>query len=429
MQDTIEQDPWTIPCEEAEFNPHSTQDPAGRVFRWGESIYRGITREYTPLFNRVFADGTIDRLSSRGLIVESERTRHRLPPYELVLKHRRLPFVSHPIEWCPQMLKDAALVTLELNIELARAGLTLRDAHPWNILFDGPNARHVDLTSIMPFKGDGEWSVENEFYNYFMFPLLLMSAGRHGLAQSLMYSDELIRRSDILRLLPFKTGAWITLGRSRQWLANRFMHSRRPGAASERLARRLEQLRAAVQSIKLPVATPAVSELSPVQKRSLAKVLEAPGTNSVLLIEPGDEACAWVTAAAPATVVSLDLLTETAQLHAWSKSSGVPVLPLAIDFLKITAAFGRFSMPAGDAASRLRCSVVVAPHLGERLHGETNLAAWDYALRALALFAEKAVVFQVGSELELISSALERIFPSIQVVQLENGRRLVVCRK
>lgn len=67
----------------------------------------------------------------------------------LVLKHKKIKFISYPHEWCASMLKDAALFHLELSQKLISQGFFLKDAHPWNILFEKGNPVFVDFTSIV----------------------------------------------------------------------------------------------------------------------------------------------------------------------------------------------------------------------------------------------------------------------------------------
>lgn len=68
---------------------------------------------------------------------------------ELVLRHKRVGHISYPHEWCAEMLKDAALFHLDLSLSLLKANLYLKDAHPWNILFDATGFVFVDFTSIV----------------------------------------------------------------------------------------------------------------------------------------------------------------------------------------------------------------------------------------------------------------------------------------
>jgi SAM-dependent methyltransferase len=69
--------------------------------------------------------------------------------HKLVLKHKKIEYISYPHEWCASMLKDAALFHLELSRKLIAQGLFLKDAHPWNILFEKGRPVFVDFTSIV----------------------------------------------------------------------------------------------------------------------------------------------------------------------------------------------------------------------------------------------------------------------------------------
>src|SRR5512138_461254 len=125
-----------IPPDEVAFHPHSHGDPAGRLFLWKGSLYRGIRAGWTPVWAQLIENGLLQRLVDRGLFIDTEPTGLSLDGFELVVHHRLLPFASYPEEWCPAMLKDAALAILDLVIELAPHNLTLKDGHPWNVVFD-----------------------------------------------------------------------------------------------------------------------------------------------------------------------------------------------------------------------------------------------------------------------------------------------------
>ena len=45
----------------------------------------------------------------------------------------------------------------------------LHDAHPWNVLFEGPRATYVDLGSIVPGRRVS-WAWHREFRRHFMGP-------------------------------------------------------------------------------------------------------------------------------------------------------------------------------------------------------------------------------------------------------------------
>src|SRR4051812_4704844 len=164
-----------IPYCEVHFHPHSFADPAGRLFWWNGQLYRGITAEWAGLFRRLFRDDEIQRLVDRGLLQETELTHLTLDGYALVVRHRPIPFTSYPNEWCAAMLKDAAFTIIDLVMELGQRGLTLKDAHPWNVLFDAYKPVYVDLTSIIPIEHNASWPGGGEFCRFCLYPLLLMA--------------------------------------------------------------------------------------------------------------------------------------------------------------------------------------------------------------------------------------------------------------
>src|SRR6266853_5657088 len=132
-----------IPFAEISFHPSSQADSNGRVFEWDGRVYRGIVEEHAPFFRKLFADGVIDRLVSKELLVPTTLETLTVPGFPLVLGHKRVPYVSYPYEWTPRMLQDASLLILDVNLELAEHGLTTPDGHPWNVLFDCAKAVFV----------------------------------------------------------------------------------------------------------------------------------------------------------------------------------------------------------------------------------------------------------------------------------------------
>src|SRR5712691_9659867 len=92
-----------IPAGEIAYHPLSYADPTGRIFWWRNELYRGIAAEKAPLYQQLFHSGTAQRLIDKKLAVETEPTDYALDGYALILKHRALPFVSYPDEWCALM--------------------------------------------------------------------------------------------------------------------------------------------------------------------------------------------------------------------------------------------------------------------------------------------------------------------------------------
>ena len=193
----------SIPVAERRWLTESFVDPNGRVFEWQGEIYRLLEPNYAARWKELTDQGMISDLIRDGLLVESELTNLTVESGRAILRHRRIPVVSYCYEWVPGMLKDAALVTLELCIRLAEKGLTLQDGHPWNLLFDGTKPIYIDASSIVPARDDILWAPYQQFCNFFLFPLYLYAAGRDRPARWLL-RDYLagVTDDDLLSALP-----------------------------------------------------------------------------------------------------------------------------------------------------------------------------------------------------------------------------------
>jgi len=90
------------------------------------------------------------------------------------LEHARIPIVSYPYEWSFGMLRDAALLTLDLMLAALADGAILKDATPYNVQFVDARPVFIDLPSFVPHDG-GPWEGYQQFCQMFLFPLLLQA--------------------------------------------------------------------------------------------------------------------------------------------------------------------------------------------------------------------------------------------------------------
>jgi SAM-dependent methyltransferase len=92
-----------------------------------------------------------------------------------VLRHERVPFVSYPYEWTFGMLRDAALVQLDVLLAALDAGLTLKDGSPYNVQWRGADPVFIDLGSFEPWREGEPWAGYRQFCMLFLYPLLLQA--------------------------------------------------------------------------------------------------------------------------------------------------------------------------------------------------------------------------------------------------------------
>ncbi len=92
-----------------------------------------------------------------------------------MLEHERVPFVSYPYEWTFGMLRDAALLQLELVRRAIGAGMILKDSSPYNVQFRGAQPVFIDVGSFEHLREGEPWAGYRQFCMLFLYPLLLQA--------------------------------------------------------------------------------------------------------------------------------------------------------------------------------------------------------------------------------------------------------------
>ena len=161
------------------FEPGSFRDPESRVFYAGADVYRALSADGLSDFEAVQASGLLDD----GRVVSTERVEDVTALKGLlvhepaaVLRHERIPFVSYPYEWTFSMLKDAALLQLDLLLEALDHDLVLKDSTPYNVQFKGARPVFVDVGSFERLREGEPWVGYRQFCMLYLYPLLLQSA-------------------------------------------------------------------------------------------------------------------------------------------------------------------------------------------------------------------------------------------------------------
>jgi SAM-dependent methyltransferase len=216
-----------IPESQIQFHPMSYADPSGRVFRWQGELYRGVAVEKTQLYRRLFEEGIAPALIQNGILSGADITPFRTQTYSLVLKLHLIPFPSYIFEWCPDMLKDAALMILDLELALLEKGLTLIDVQPGNVLFNFARPVYIDYGSISEAPADSPWIPYAQFRRFYFYPLFMMSRGGYGVAQRLLHDHSpRLSEADLLTVLqparmPLRSRLHSLRNRGAPWIKQR----------------------------------------------------------------------------------------------------------------------------------------------------------------------------------------------------------------
>jgi SAM-dependent methyltransferase len=117
----------------------------------------------------------MDLLISEGLIIKNWKTTETLCPkgWVSVIESKLLPFTNYPYEWSFNMLKDAAILTLDLTEQALENGFIIKDASAFNIFFEGSCPRFIDVTSFCGYKDGDPWVAYGQFCDHFLAPLML----------------------------------------------------------------------------------------------------------------------------------------------------------------------------------------------------------------------------------------------------------------
>jgi ribosomal protein L11 methylase PrmA len=187
-------------------DPASFRDPKGHVFSCGGEILRTVEAGGAAGYERARDNGLIAALQARGWLVPTEEIEPVLArtlglQAKHVLRHPRLPFISHPYEWSFPALQDAALLHLDLILACLERDVSLSDASAYNIQFDGWRPVFIDVLSLQPYAEGEAWLGYRQFCEQFLNPLLLTALfgiSHHAWCRG---SLEGIPTSDVARLL------------------------------------------------------------------------------------------------------------------------------------------------------------------------------------------------------------------------------------
>jgi hypothetical protein len=417
----------------------SLVDPVGRILHYEGRLLRGIRRAFAADVPTILDAAERDKWFDHGL-VPTWVTDLSTEEFPLILEHQRIPFVTIRAEWPAEALRRAALCHLDLSAALARSGYCLKDAHTWNLLFDGPTPKITDFGSIRPL---AELHLEawlQEFHKYFLAPMFVFARGQGGLARAM------------LREHLAGVGLWLIDHAPEALLPDS------PGAARLQGRDPLETfagLTEIVQGLVFPHAssewtgyaqpanTAAPDELR-TKDRLVGSLLERLPFGTAIDLGANRGLHAWMCAAKGASVLACDI-DETCLDDMFLRASRNrdAVLPLYLDVVLPGGATGAFgTIP--PASERLRCDLVLALALVHHVCFRWQFTPEAFA-SGVAAFTRRAAIIEFipaddwhvaqwglptppGYSLAGMHDALGRVFDRVECIPSEPPpRHMFVC--
>jgi hypothetical protein len=151
------------------------------VFTTPDGVFRVLSASGLEEWEALAESPLWRELQDEGRVVATEPTELDALPDLLAaeaagaLRHEAVPFVSYPYEWPFSMLKDAALLQLELNRRALHADLALKDASPYNVQWRGTRPVFIDVGSFERLRPDEPWAGYRQFCMLFLYPLMLQA--------------------------------------------------------------------------------------------------------------------------------------------------------------------------------------------------------------------------------------------------------------
>jgi hypothetical protein len=150
--------------------PASFRDPEARVvYSPDGEVLRELSPRAREDWEALSAATFFRRALEDGRIVGTEELSPGL------LRHERVPFVSYPYEWPFEMLRDAALLQLDLLEEALAEDFILKDGTPYNVQWRATEPVFVDVGSFERLRPGEPWAGYRQFCTLFLYPLLLQA--------------------------------------------------------------------------------------------------------------------------------------------------------------------------------------------------------------------------------------------------------------
>jgi hypothetical protein len=167
--------------------PGSFRDPSSRVYIADDAVYRLLSSDGVAEWRALADSEMFATLTGDRRLVNTEE----VDPAELdgvanledalvagvagALRHERIPFVSYPYEWSFGMLRDAAVLQLDLLLAALDEDMILKDATPYNVQWRGSDPVFVDVGSFERLREGEPWAGYRQFCELFLYPLLLQA--------------------------------------------------------------------------------------------------------------------------------------------------------------------------------------------------------------------------------------------------------------
>lgn len=189
-------------------HPASFRDQSGFLYHHRGELLRQVNPSYRANFDRLIESGLFAALTQSGQLIAHEEVDTALALTESaykVIKPERVPFISHPYEWCFSQLRNAALLSVAIQRTALTHGMSLKDCSAYNIQFTDGKPILIDTLSFERYREGEPWVAYRQFCQHFLAPLSLMVYCDVRLGQLLRLFIDGVPLDLTSRLLPARS--------------------------------------------------------------------------------------------------------------------------------------------------------------------------------------------------------------------------------
>ncbi len=408
----------------------SFRDPSGFLFTAEDTnLYRQVNVSYQQNYQLLMDSGLYKELADAGLLVAHEEAELSLKRDELAYKIIRpdvVPFISYPYEWCFSQLKDAALLTLNIQKIALEHGMSLKDASNYNVQFMRGRPLFIDTLSFESYREGEPWVAYRQFCEHFLVPLLIMKYIDPRFVQLLRVYIDGIPLDIATRILPFHTRI------NPRLLVHIYLHARSKshyaGKAIENRAKKfskfamlgfINSLEGLMKNLTLASKqtewadyysdTNYSAEAHDEKRRLVRQFLETLGPKSVWDLGANDGTFSRLASEKRIPTISFDLdpaCVEESYLKA-RKENDESILPLLMDLTNPSPGLGWDSAERDSLADRGPCDTLMALALIHHLAISNNVP-----LIRIASFFRRICHFLIIEWISKDDSQVQRLLAS-----------------
>ncbi len=193
--------------------PASFRDPSGFIFQHEGALYRQVNLSYREHYQMLMESGLYAALVERGMLTPHDEVDTPVADETRVwrtLKPEPITLISYPYEWCFSQLKDAALLTLDIQRIALEHAMCLKDASAYNVQFQHGRPVFIDSLSFEYYVEGKPWVAYRQFCQHFLAPLAVMAECDIRLMQLMRTQIDGLPLDLVSSLLPRKT--WLNFG-------------------------------------------------------------------------------------------------------------------------------------------------------------------------------------------------------------------------